>query len=229
MKKLTAIVLLVGLCSILSAQTTETLTSKTMTAQVMVVDSEFSDIHIDAWDKDYVKAIVKTKITEGSAQKYEVELEESQNKVELIGKLLNTKMISKNCTTNIEIDITVYVPSGKKLKLESKFGDVEIQGDFTSYDVKTEFGDCTIKKPRKGFGDDSRFVSKFGDLDIAMLETEDVYFQTTSSFGDVWTDLPLSTPKSTCLSCPKSQYTMNNGDQKVTLSSNFGDIYLRKL
>lgn len=107
-----------------------------------------------------------------------------------------------------DIRIQVKVPANTELKIESKFGTVEIGKVTAPLEIK----------------------SKFGDIDISIDPKAAVSLSTDTRFGTVYTDLDWDLKKEgsfTKIKGEKIEGTLNGGGIPLQLDAQFGNVYLR--
>jgi len=130
------------------------------------VASKFGTVHVSAGGGNTVAAVVKITARENSearakklAEAARVEIKGSGDRVTVRTAL--PKDMDGDEDRGIVIDVTLSVPSGTLLELESKFGAVDIAGVRGSVKVKTGFGAVEIKDCAN-----LDLVSSFGEVSL---------------------------------------------------------------
>ncbi|PLX25340.1 MAG: hypothetical protein C0600_12140 [Ignavibacteria bacterium] len=139
---------------------------KTSGSPTVEIETRFGSAHVTAVSGTTVKAVVRITAISGSqklakklADAVRVELKGGGSYVS-IRTALPAEMDedNENEERNIDIEVTVSLPVKSKLKLESKFGEVDITGVMGLVDANCRFGSVEIKKcanvsARNAFGD----------------------------------------------------------------------------
>jgi hypothetical protein len=115
------------------------------------VESKFGAVHISAGSGNTVTAVVKITARESSeaaakklAEAARVEIKGSGDHVTVRAGLPDKMKGDED--RGVEIEVTVTLPAGSKLELESKFGAVDITGVKGAVTMETGFGEVTIKE-----------------------------------------------------------------------------------
>lgn len=126
-------------------------TYQTKSDPTVKVDSRFGEVRVTAGSGNTVTAVVKVTAHERSeaaakklAESARVEIKGNGSSVTVRAGLPDD--IEGDEDRGIEIDVTVTLPSGSHLDLESKFGAVAVTGVKGSVKVETGFGEVTIKE-----------------------------------------------------------------------------------
>ncbi len=133
---------------------------------IVDIASKFGTVHVTAGAGNTVTAVVKVTVRESSeavakklAEAARVEIKGSGDRVTVRTAL--PKDMDGDEDRGIVIDVTLTVPSGALLELESKFGAVDITGVRGSVKVKTGFGAVKIKECAN-----LDLVSSFGEVSL---------------------------------------------------------------
>lgn len=208
----------------------------------VTVDVRFGDVTITQSDDNTVDAMVRIAVSKGSkedakrlAESVTVDLREDGNRV-LVRAGLPKKQGGMD-NSNLEINVTVSVPSRTRLLCETKFGDVRASGVQGRVKVVSSFGDvevtrCSNVEVYSSYGEVSvgdiggsmrlkssmggikafsvpggRIESSYGDLDVTRPAGP---VEITSSMGEI-----------TVKECRGGAIKNAYGDVDITLSSAF--------
>ncbi len=135
----------------------------------VTIDTRFGTVHVNPAKGNTVTAVVAITVGKSSeqeakklAQETRVEITGNKNKV-TVRTALPSQMDEDD--HSISIDVTVTMPPGGKLDLESKFGDVYIKGITGSVVADCGFGSVEITKCAN-----VRARNSFGDITLAAIK-----------------------------------------------------------
>lgn len=141
-------------------------TFQTTANPVVDINSKFGAVHVSSAPGNTVTATVKVTARDRSdaaakklAEAARVDIKGSGDRVSLRAGL--PENMKGNDDRGIEIDVTVTLPAGARLELESKFGAVDITGVRGSVRVETGFGKVTIKESAN-----LDLTSSFGEVSL---------------------------------------------------------------
>lgn len=181
-------------------------------------------IEIIQWNKSVVKVNALVTINKGKDNdRFSLKHKESKKKLSIYSDYGDYFKNLNGCNNNTDIIYTVYVPKNIKLSVESISGDL-ISSSFTGdLDADLISGDITIKNSDGSF--DLNTIS--GDVDIEISKGK-IEAETLS--GNVYSDLEFKNEAEKSMFMPNTivRTTVNNGRNKIELSSISGDIMIRE-
>jgi len=145
---------------------------KTTSSPSVVIDSRFGSVDVRAGGGNTASVIVRVIVDVGSeakarklAEATRVEIKGSSDKVTVRTALPDGMDEEDGEERNISIDINVTVPEGSRVKLQNKFGDVDVAGVKGSVEVQCSFGSIEVKNCSN-----VRAESSFGNMSFAAID-----------------------------------------------------------
>jgi len=185
-----------------------------------------SEIEIKQWDKNQVSVKATVTIDDGEGNEYfSLETDRHSNEVAIysdFGGYFKKKNRRGFYDSNYsEINYTVYVPKGTSLRVESICGSLFIDSYYGDLRTDLVSGNVTLKK----YEGEMRLETVSGDLDLVV---EKAYVDASTVTGSVYSNLDIEqkSNRSHASHCIKG--SINNGTERLRLTTVSGNIYLRK-
>lgn len=185
------------------------------------VDLEFTfadNITFKIWDKKEVMVEVSVNINEGKNNDiFSIKSDRSESTIYFeMDKEMWKKLSRKddgtwnNCNISSEIDYTVYLPKGLKVKSNTISGDYELSYFGSPLDLRT--------------------IS--GVIDVTITEKENLDFRAKTISGEVYSDIEIKYPEGTDglrqIVGQQFKGRLNAGGIESAFETISGNIYLRK-
>jgi len=145
---------------------------KTTGSPEVVVDSRFGSVDVYTGSGSTVDAVVTVNVAAESkeearkiAEKVRVEVKGNSKLVTVRTALPGGMDEEDGAERNITIDVNLSVPAKSRVAVDSKFGDVDVNGVRGSVAVECDFGSAEIKKCSN-----VRAQFSFGDLSLGAIE-----------------------------------------------------------
>lgn len=130
-----------------------------------------------------------------------------------------------------EINLEIKVPKNVEVKIESRFGNVDIENFENDLEVENTHGhvNAVFSKPIKN----AVFLKSTHDfVDVSIPSNSPIDIQLKSSHGEILTDLDLNfnerKSKNSCSNKTKVSAILNGGGTDMVLISTHDNIYLRE-
>jgi len=133
---------------------------------------------------------------------------------------------------NVDIILNIKVPKNMILDISAEYGEVELNNPTQEVIVRNTFGGVKAIIPSSRLND-IELESKFKFVDLTISEDAQYDLSLYTEFGSLYTDFDNEVSNGMTTSIEEAfkqdiRSTINGGGTKVKLSSNFGNVYLRK-
>lgn len=139
----------------------------------------------------------------------------------------------KDINIGYEIDgsVTVLAPKGMMLEVKTQYSDVVIEGGYEQIETCSTYGMIEAKLEDVSDMKKVSFVSTYDFVDLTLDKNSDVTLKLNSSYGSVFSDLPLESksihPKSNNCTNSVEKYVMNDGTVPIDIIATYDNIYVR--
>lgn len=131
--------------------------------------------------------------------------------------------------------LTVYVPKSLALNMKTVYGDVFIEGDFKLIEIHSTYGLVEAKLDDVSNISQINLKSTYDIIDLTLDKNSDASLNLQTSYGSVFTNLPLQTKQATNRKRKSNhgcnqfseRYVLNNGDTNIDLVATYDNIYVR--
>jgi len=137
---------------------------------VLLIDHEFGEVNCQNWDKNSISIKVTVHVdasNEEEAQKIISKINLSINGDKTKVSSICSLNSSSNKTTNISIDVEVFMPKTVGLQLKHKFGSAYIESVGGPAKIKSEYGSVKVVSL---LNTDSKLDLSFGSADIDKMK-----------------------------------------------------------
>ena len=175
-------------------------------------------------DVDGIPQMVITTDKEGNKTYIPVDEWNEKNNRKQFGRL--------NYGYEIDGNLAVYLPKKLLLTSHSTYGDFKIEGAYASIKIHSTYGQIDSKLSDINKMDMVSLKSTYDFVDLTIDKSTSASINVKTSYGSVYTDLPLKSEGKTHASSQscnghKSSYVLNGGDVQIDLVATYDNIYLR--
>ncbi|MEM9547728.1 MAG: hypothetical protein AAGA77_17230 [Bacteroidota bacterium] len=248
----------------LAGQEVQTIDIQNLQSKTLMVESDYLDMKIVTWNKDYVQIQSDVQINSGEDNDaHELETKNTSEGIVIHSKI-NTENIQKmvilidnegkksyipvdkwdedkkenhftsiNFGFDIEGMLTISIPEDMDVKLESIYGDTQVNGSYSSIEVHSTYGLIESKLDDLNALKNAQFKSTYDIVDLALDKNSNVNLNLQTSYGEVFSDLPLQSltkrKHSNHDDCygTSGAYVLNDGDVQIDIVATYDNIYLR--
>lgn len=137
-----------------------------------------------------------------------------------------------NYGKDIDVDLTITIPSNMDLQTKTTYGKVNIENITSNIDVKATYGSVDIKLGSDSSPKSLRIESTYSDVDVSIPSNLGADLEIKTSYGEVYTDLDFEPQYgSKSHSSPFGEditAKLNGGGIPIELESGYSNVYLRK-
>ncbi|MDF1698300.1 MAG: hypothetical protein P1U56_20795 [Saprospiraceae bacterium] len=131
-----------------------------------------------------------------------------------------------------EIDgmITIYVPESMKIKMESIYGDVNLEGSFKTLKTYSTYGLIEANLQNVSGMENINLNSTYDIVDLTIGESSHAHLHLSTSYGEIYSNLPAQKNGTTTknYSCGSSnEYVLNEGSVPIHVNATYDNIYIR--
>ena len=254
----------ISFITISTGQDTQPQDIQNLRSNKLIVESEYLDMKIDTWDKNYILIESDVKINMGMDNDAHVLKTENTSDGILIRSKINTDKIQKmvivtdkegnktytpidewdenmkgkhfnrlNFGFEIDGSLTIRIPENLVADLESLYGDMTVNGTYNSIMAHSTYGLIESRLSEVSKMETVSFESTYDIVDLALDKNSSANLNLHTSYGSVFTDLPLQSQHKSSQSkhheCYGSsgKYVLNNGDVNIDIVATYDNIYVR--
>ncbi len=186
-------------------------------------------------DVKNIEDLPKTTIVKQGDKKYEFSSSDKNLKKkikEIEKKSPENTMVISNGFGDVEVRLTIKVPSNIRLQVQSKYGDINLKELNNPMVINNTYGHIKAifsnGLPKAGVYLNSKY--EFIDVTVPVFSAANVDLRT--NYGKIFTDLDIDIDSARS---EKGSYTnyiigqLNGGGSDLELSSKYGKVYLRAL
>ncbi|NND35273.1 MAG: DUF4097 family beta strand repeat protein [Saprospiraceae bacterium] len=132
--------------------------------------------------------------------------------------------------TLIDIKLTLLVPEGPQLELETKYGSIEMIECANSMNLKSTYGDLIAALPDLTQAESS-FKSTYGFVDLSVPDNTGVDLSAHTNHGEIYSNLDwgIDTRQSVNeIYNSRIVGPVNRGGKKIDVEALYDNVYLRK-
>ncbi|NNF34594.1 MAG: hypothetical protein HKN68_10820 [Saprospiraceae bacterium] len=133
---------------------------------------------------------------------------------------------------DVEIDLTITIPRGKKVKVRSEFGAVKAVNLDRDVDIKCTYSGAELVQDNIRNGQRIDVISTYSHVDVTMPSSSTIDLKLRTDYGKIYSNHEINVDLSSNRDVPPHGdqviVKMNGGGSKVTLKSDYSNIYFRK-
>ncbi len=133
---------------------------------------------------------------------------------------------------DVEIDLKVTIPRGKRVKVRSEFGSVKAVNLNRDIDIKCTYSGAELVQNNVRNDQVIDVISTYSHVDVTMPSTSKIDLKLRTDYGKIFSDhnikVDLSKNRDTPPHGDQVVVKLNGGGPKVNLKSNYSNIYFRK-
>jgi hypothetical protein len=133
---------------------------------------------------------------------------------------------------DVEIDLTITIPQGKKVKVRSEFGAVKAVNLNRDIDIKCTYSGAELVQDNIRSGQKIDVISTYSHVDVTMPSSSMIDLKLRTDYGKIFSNHEIKVDLSSNRDVPPHGdqviVKMNGGGSKVNLKSDYSNIYFRK-
>lgn len=131
---------------------------------------------------------------------------------------------------DIEVKLVIYVPKDPSLKIDSKYGDLRLDGVSNEMEVENTYGHIEVIYQHSKIKPAS-LESTYDFVDVSIPEMSSVTVRMQSNYGELMTDMDIDVNKNESRSGNFKEIVVGNingGGTEIQMKSPYDNVYLRK-
>ncbi len=205
--------------------------SKTYAASgnTLNIDNSFGNVTVTTWDRNEIKVDIHIEASSTDKEHADkifenIDVEESKDGSQIKFKTTTSKNNKggyncKNCSSTMQINYTVQIPSGNTLKIDNSFGSIQLPDYSGAVSLSSKFGSLTAGNLPKT----EKLWVEFGKANLKSISNADATFK----FSTVTIENLNGNNKIKMEFCSSSRISVDNDLTSLSLNESYSTVNIK--
>ncbi|MBP1224630.1 hypothetical protein [Flavobacterium sp. 1355] len=191
----------------------------------ITIENKYGNISVSTWDEDKIDLDITIKVTGGNENwvnerinSIDIDITALKSMVSAITSIGNSSLKSRGSSNSFEINYVIKIPKNGTVKLDNKYGNINILSVDAATDISCKYGKVTLGKLN---GNSNR-------IEIAYCQNSSIDYIKSGTIVARYSGLKITESGNLNLDTSYSDLVMSEGEN-IKYDCNYGNFKLQKI
>jgi len=191
----------------------------------ITIENKYGNISVSTWDEDKIDLDITIKVTGGNEDwvnqrinSIDIDITALKSMVSAITSIGNSSLKSRGSSNSFEINYVIKIPKNGTVKLDNKYGNINILSVDAATDISCKYGKVTLGKLN---GNSNR-------IEIAYCQNSSIDYIKSGTIVARYSGLKITESGNLNLDTSYSDLVMSEGEN-IKYDCNYGNFKLQKI